>query len=219
MINYFIATSWLLPCLWICWVCWTSPYLSSHSPSYVLSCLLLCLFPRARTSVKEQARLFGMGCDAYTNASTGFSLHPALTFVLAVLLCFSLLCMSLLSSSSHIAVQSCIPLLSMTCRHVNELQASQSAFLCLSAWCRSFVLVFHIYSRWLWFICLLSGDLTGEVMVNIGHSFILYLQILFHPRGRGLWACYRHSIFLTKRKEWGKWSHCLSNGLFVTTRE
>ena len=83
--------------------------------------------------MKEQARLFGMGCDAFTKASTGFSLHPALTFVLAVLLCFSLLCMSLLSSSSHIAVQSCIPLLSMTCRHVNELQASPSAFLCLSA--------------------------------------------------------------------------------------
>lgn len=140
------------------------------------------------------------GCNAFTNASTDFSLHPALTFAVAILLCFSLLCMSLLSSSSHIAVQSCIPLLSMRCRHVSELQASWSVFLCLSAWCRSFVLVFHIYSRWLWFICLLSGDLSGEVMVNIGHSCILHLQILFHLRGRELWACYRYSIFLTKRK-------------------
>lgn len=158
-----------------------SLFLPFLSPSNVLSFLLLWLFPELQWKTRPSF----LGCNAFANASTDFNLHPALTSAVAVLLCFSLLCMSLFSSSSHIAVQSCIPLLSIRCRHVSELQASWSAFLCLSAWCRSFVLVFHICSRWLWFICLLSGDLSGEVMVNIGHSCILYLQILLHLRVGG----------------------------------
>lgn len=74
-------------------------------------------------------------CDAFTNASTHKSidlsfmvLPPALIFASAVLPC-SLLCISLPSSSSHLADQSCTPLLLMRCRDASELRASQSIFL------------------------------------------------------------------------------------------
>ena len=75
-------------------------------------------------------------CNAFTNVSTDkpvdFSpmvLHQSLIFASAGLLCFSLLCMSLLSNSSRLADQSCTPLLLMRCRDVSELWASQSIFL------------------------------------------------------------------------------------------